>query len=59
MENDLRFFEIKCFVPVRMFDIRLLEFGNSRLSESSRRQNPATSGHQELAGAGIRQHNFF
>jgi hypothetical protein len=45
LENDLRsFFEIKLFIFARTFDIRLLEFGNNRPSESRADQIPAEIG---------------
>jgi hypothetical protein len=41
-----------------MFDIRSLEFNNSRLSGSSWRRSPTTSGRRKPAGAKIRQPEF-
>jgi len=39
-----------------IFDIRLPESNNDRLSKSKRPWNPATFGHQNTDGAGIRRH---
>jgi len=45
-KNRKSFSEIKLLVLVCMFDIRLQESSNDRLSKSRRRWNSATSGHR-------------
>jgi hypothetical protein len=56
-KNRKSFFEIKLFVLARTFDIRLSEFSNCRLSESSRRQSPTTFVHLKPASAGIQENS--
>jgi len=57
-KNCKSFSEIILFVFSRTFDIRLSEFGNSRLSQSRRHRNPATSGFRNNVGPGIRPSEY-
>jgi hypothetical protein len=57
-KNRKSFSEIKLFILVRTFDIRLSKSGNGRSLESKRRRNPATSGYQSTAGGSDSDQNW-
>jgi hypothetical protein len=57
-KNRKSFSEIKLFIIVRTFDIRLLESGNGRSLESKRRRNPTTSGYRSTAGGSDSDRNW-